>query len=184
MYECGTCGKAFRAGLQAREQHCDATGHSPPRFECDSCDAYFRSERAMLQHMSATGHFDDDSNYDDDSDYGVECTHCDLTFDTLDQREDHEVEDHFYCHDCDRTFVNYGAIEMVGPGTRLVLPVASGWLTWFLYQASDDLQGTPRPHSGCPSQMPLLQGHVLYGRRHDRPSRERYVPGEPKDYSR
>ncbi|KAK4124525.1 hypothetical protein N657DRAFT_644765 [Parathielavia appendiculata] len=51
MFECGDCGRAFPAGWRARDQHCEATGHSRPEYECDICDAYFDSEYSRRQHM-------------------------------------------------------------------------------------------------------------------------------------
>lgn len=56
-FMCGTCGKVFPAGWRARDQHCDALGHQPPAFECDTCPRYFRTEHARYQHMEACGHF-------------------------------------------------------------------------------------------------------------------------------
>ncbi|KAK5653746.1 hypothetical protein OQA88_7902 [Cercophora sp. LCS_1] len=100
MFECGTCGKEFRAGWEAREQHCDATGHDRPRFECDTCDACFRNERALLNHMSAKDHFT------------WRCGDCGEVFPDEDELEDHEIDEHLYCSECDRYFTTQNGIEM------------------------------------------------------------------------
>ncbi|KAK2741961.1 hypothetical protein CKAH01_01388 [Colletotrichum kahawae] len=47
---CGTCNREFWAGWRARDQHCNATGHSPPRFECYSCDDYFVDSEDKQEH--------------------------------------------------------------------------------------------------------------------------------------
>jgi DNA-directed RNA polymerase subunit RPC12/RpoP len=100
-YECGTCGKVFPAGWRARENHCRATGHEPPDFECERCPRWFRSWQACFQHMSAKNHF------------ALECHICDETWPTEEDRTTHENEDHYYCADCDSTFRNYNNIKMV-----------------------------------------------------------------------
>jgi hypothetical protein len=106
MYECGTCGNVFPSGYRARNQHCNATGHSVPDFECDTCDAWFGSQSSCWQHMRAKDHF---SSYRNDN---VECSECDETFETDEACREHQIEDHYYCTDCDRHFVNYN-IKMV-----------------------------------------------------------------------
>jgi uncharacterized C2H2 Zn-finger protein len=117
MFECGDCGKAFPAGWRARNQHCDATGHSPPGYECDTCDAYFSSDQARWQHMRAKGHFhQNESSSGDDGCYGYwECDRCDDTFDTEAEYSEHMVDDHLYCQDCDRSFMNHNNIKQVRP---------------------------------------------------------------------
>ncbi|KAK4112878.1 hypothetical protein N656DRAFT_731338 [Canariomyces notabilis] len=99
-YECGTCGKVFPAGWRARENHCRATGHEPPDFECERCPRWFRSWQACFQHMSAKNHF------------ALECHICDETWPTEEDRTTHENEDHYYCADCDRNFRNYNNLKM------------------------------------------------------------------------
>ncbi|KAK3385143.1 hypothetical protein B0H63DRAFT_179746 [Podospora didyma] len=100
MFECDTCGKCFPAGWQARENHCRSTGHSIPRFECDICDAYFRSEHARHQHMRARSHFFD------------ECRVCNHTEPDENDIKDHEVIVHHYCRDCSRHFQSLNSIRM------------------------------------------------------------------------
>jgi len=56
-YECGTCEKEFPAGRHARDEHCRAKRHSPPKFECDTCCRWFGDEKARHQHMSDKNHF-------------------------------------------------------------------------------------------------------------------------------
>ncbi|ROW09438.1 hypothetical protein VMCG_02207 [Cytospora schulzeri] len=98
--ECGSCGKVFPAGFQARENHCRSTGHSPPTFECDRCHRWFNSENARWQHMDSLNHF------------AHECSQCDETYPTEEEVEEHEIDDHYYCANCDRTFMNYNNIKM------------------------------------------------------------------------
>ncbi|KAK3346566.1 hypothetical protein B0T25DRAFT_460272 [Lasiosphaeria hispida] len=110
MFECGTCGKEFPAGPHARDNHCRSTGHDWPDFECDTCDRYFRSESARLQHMRDLGHFDQQ-----DCESEVEwCSlqHCYFTAATHNDIKDHEVREHFFCRECDRLFDNYNNIKM------------------------------------------------------------------------
>lgn len=106
-YECYTCEKAFPAGWQARENHCRATGHSAPPFECDTCPRYFGSQRACNDHMNTLDHFADDS---DDS---YECDICDETWPSEEDLTEHEIRDHYYCDECDRTFQSYNNIRAV-----------------------------------------------------------------------
>jgi hypothetical protein len=122
MFECGDCGKAFPSGWRARDQHCDATGHRRPQFECDTCDAYFGSKSALWQHMSAKRHFSDDTNsYSHGSSDGYyqypeqywDCARCGESFVTEEGCNDHMIEDHLYCYDCDRYFMNYNNIKQV-----------------------------------------------------------------------
>lgn len=91
-YLCGTCGRTFPAGWKARQQHCDATGHSPPPYECSSCPRWFNSDLACRQHMSNRNHFP------------YQCELCDETWPSEEELQDHEVQDHFYCANCDRDF--------------------------------------------------------------------------------
>lgn len=100
-YECGTCRKVFPAGWHARENHCRSTGHQRPAFECYTCERNFGSEAARFQHMNARNHF------------AHECGICAETWPTEEQLEEHVVEDHFYCGDCNRQFQNLNNIKMV-----------------------------------------------------------------------
>ncbi|KAK3997910.1 hypothetical protein QBC44DRAFT_255087 [Cladorrhinum sp. PSN332] len=104
MYECGDCGKAFPAGWQARQNHCHSTGHTPPEFECDSCDMWFDDNYDRSQHMKDYYHEDDYLEY-------FECSICIELFTTSEERVDHEVEDHHYCSDCQRSFINRNNIK-------------------------------------------------------------------------
>ncbi|KAL2128841.1 hypothetical protein VTI74DRAFT_8573 [Chaetomium olivicolor] len=108
MFECGTCGKSFPAGCRARDQHCEATGHDIPDFECDTCDAYFGSEHARQQHMRAKGHF---YEKEEEETPGWECRRCNNVFWTEQECRDHMVENHLYCADCDRHFMSYNNIK-------------------------------------------------------------------------
>ncbi|KXJ88722.1 hypothetical protein Micbo1qcDRAFT_206883 [Microdochium bolleyi] len=105
-FECGTCGKEFPAGFNAREQHCDATGHARPDFECDTCHRWFNSRHACEQHMSALRHWDGDS-------HGWDCADCPQVFDNQDDMIQHEVNEHRYCDPCDRYFQRYSGLRDV-----------------------------------------------------------------------
>jgi NAD-dependent SIR2 family protein deacetylase len=107
LFECGTCGKTFPAGWRARDNHCAATGHSPPPFECDTCPRVLRSEHARYQHMLALGHFAEEDPVD------YECRACDWTYTTEEDRDEHEHDDHNYCGDCDRFFRNANNLKQV-----------------------------------------------------------------------
>lgn len=98
-YTCGTCLRTFPAGWKARENHCDATGHMRPTFECDSCARFFGSEKAQWQHMDACNHF------------AWDCRFCNETWPTEDRRDEHEQDEHghFDCDRCDRFFGSEGA---------------------------------------------------------------------------
>ncbi|RSH86372.1 uncharacterized protein EHS24_004622 [Apiotrichum porosum] len=49
-FECGDCHRAFPAGWLARNQHCKATGHGRPNFECDKCHYLFHNEEDQRKH--------------------------------------------------------------------------------------------------------------------------------------
>ncbi|KAK4153987.1 hypothetical protein C8A00DRAFT_43171 [Chaetomidium leptoderma] len=176
MYECGDCGKAFPAGWKARDQHCNMTGHDLPEFECDTCDAYFGSEKARRQHMSAKGHFsnqyDSSSNggssnygyYDDDQDW--ECALCDFCFGTEDGCNQHMVEDHLYCNDCDRSFMNYNNIKQ-----HLNSKVHRGSTIKCPFCAATYATATGMVHHlerGCCPRAPELDRHEIYRLVHSR----------------
>ncbi|KAK3896692.1 hypothetical protein C8A05DRAFT_39760 [Staphylotrichum tortipilum] len=100
-YECGTCFKVFPAGWSALNNHIRATGHRhAAAFECDRCTRRFGSERARFQHMEATNHFE------------WECSLCNETWPTEDRMIQHEHEDHDYCGECQRTFMNQNNLRM------------------------------------------------------------------------
>lgn len=100
-FECGCCGKEFRAGQEARERHCHSKGHARPRFECDTCCRWFRSEGARRRHMVDCNHF------------AKICSQCDATYLTEEEVKEHEIDDHYYCAECDRVFNNGNNIKMV-----------------------------------------------------------------------
>lgn len=105
VYTCGTCWKEFPAGWNAREQHCDALGHDAPNFECDECDEYFDNDNQKQYHMRNYCYSDDEDD--------VECGVCDFLFDDEEACADHEIENHFYCSECERFFKNYLNIKQV-----------------------------------------------------------------------
>lgn len=66
--------------------------------------------------MDAKNHWgsdDDDgsSSGSETSGEGYWCELCDYFFDDEDDRDDHEIEDHFYCRDCDRDFWSRNGIR-------------------------------------------------------------------------
>ena len=113
MFECGTCYRGFPAGSRARDQHCQATGHNWPDYECDTCDRYFGSEQARAQHMNALGHWNQDSSSSssDDDEPEYECHRCYDSFYTEAARKEHEIEVHHWCEDCEREFMNLNCIK-------------------------------------------------------------------------
>lgn len=50
VFTCGTCWREFYDGWGARDQHCEVTGHSPPRHECYQCGIYFDSNEDKVNH--------------------------------------------------------------------------------------------------------------------------------------
>ncbi|KAM7196068.1 hypothetical protein V8F33_006360 [Rhypophila sp. PSN 637] len=106
------------------DQHCEATGHSPSRFECDTCDAYFRSETARRQHMSARDHWYKPYEY----------ALCTDRFVNKEDYKDHEIEDHHYYADYDRHFQNFNNIKMhlnsrIHRGTDIECPFCKRFFT-------------------------------------------------------
>ncbi|KND90257.1 PR domain zinc finger protein 16, partial [Tolypocladium ophioglossoides CBS 100239] len=85
--------------LEARENHCNATGHSEPDFECDSCPRWFNSKKALEQHMDATDH------------WSFECACCDENWSTEEECTEHEHNDHLYCSDCNRFFQHWSNLQ-------------------------------------------------------------------------
>lgn len=104
MFTCGTCWRVFHAGWQARDQHCDATGHRRPKFECDTCDNYFDDEEDRRNHMDYRNHWFDDA---------PECRLCNSRFPTAGERNSHEVADHHYCAECQREFQSRNNLQQV-----------------------------------------------------------------------
>jgi len=92
----------------ARENHCAATGHRRPQFECDTCGAYCNTENERWQHMLQSNHF------------FWQCDKCDHIWPTEQQLKDHVVNDHWYCSECKRPFQSQNNIKMVsGLGLRI-----------------------------------------------------------------
>ncbi|KAK1752702.1 hypothetical protein QBC47DRAFT_389129 [Echria macrotheca] len=120
-FECGTCEKAFPAGWRARDNHCNATGHHRPNYECDTCPRWFHCQSACDQHMRAKNHFVHSDNYSDNNNDSVsddcytynpyECRRCYDRFPSDQDRIDHEAEDHRFCNDCDRFFCSGSAAK-------------------------------------------------------------------------
>ncbi|KAF4582188.1 putative zinc finger protein [Ophiocordyceps camponoti-floridani] len=104
-FECGSCGKEFPHGCQARDNHCSSTGHSMPEYECDTCHRFYKTERACFQHM-------DDCNHWNRTFY--KCGLCDqrVRYLSKDSLVQHEYDEHDYCSDCDRIFQNYNNLRM------------------------------------------------------------------------
>lgn len=53
---------------------------------------------------------EDDSDGSDTSDEEYWCELRDTCFNDEDDRDDHEIQDHFYCRDCDRSFWNRNGV--------------------------------------------------------------------------
>ncbi|RDA94279.1 hypothetical protein CP533_0570, partial [Ophiocordyceps camponoti-saundersi (nom. inval.)] len=103
FYECGTCGKEFPEGREARWDHCSWAGHSWPDNECDSCHRYFSTWSACAQHMNDTAHWQR-IIYD--------CQICDERFSSESDLTEHHHDMHNYCSDCERTFRNPNCLRM------------------------------------------------------------------------
>lgn len=124
MFECGTCDRVFPAGRRARDQHCEATGHSS----------------------------DDDSGYRYSQRYGGWlCSWCDDVYLSEEGCREHMVEDHLYCSDCERSFMNYNNIKQVRSLRRIETAsvfhtVEVGMLT-LRALAAPELPRPPRQHN-------------------------------------
>ncbi|PHH85428.1 hypothetical protein CDD83_424 [Cordyceps sp. RAO-2017] len=105
FFECGTCGKEFPSGWQARENHCYSTGHAQPDHECDTCHRWFRSRAACAQHMNDTGHWVKPCR-------PYACSLCDDTWSSKGDLTQHEHYSHNYCADCRRVFQNLNNLKM------------------------------------------------------------------------
>jgi hypothetical protein len=86
----------------------NATGHEPPDFECDTCDRYFGSKRAVEQHMDDLDHWAESSESEGPA---HECDHCDEAFNDEGDLRNHEAKQHFYCVVCDRPFQDWNSIS-------------------------------------------------------------------------
>ncbi|KAK4223681.1 hypothetical protein QBC38DRAFT_372664 [Podospora fimiseda] len=127
MFECGDCGKGFPSGWRARENHCNATGHNPPEFECDTCDLWFDDNYDKSEHMKNWGHQNDNLNY-------YECDICIELFTNRQDRTDHEVDHHHWCRDCQRQFINRNNIKQhlnsrTHRGQKIVCPFCKNSFT-------------------------------------------------------
>ncbi|KAH9897432.1 hypothetical protein F4778DRAFT_771869 [Xylariomycetidae sp. FL2044] len=69
-------------------------------WDCDTCNRKFNSWHARIQHMDAKGHS------------APECSHCDDTFANHQACKEHEIEQHYWCPDCKRTFQSSNNIKM------------------------------------------------------------------------
>lgn len=68
-------------------------------YSCDFCARSFRSESARRQHQNDTNHL-------------YECHCCYQTWLTAADREEHEHDEHLYCHKCNRSFVSDNNLRM------------------------------------------------------------------------
>lgn len=48
---------------------------------------------------------------------------CPETWPSEEERVQHEHDDHLYCYDCDRTFMNSNNLRMVCPGLPVLISV-------------------------------------------------------------
>nr|CEG04407.1 unnamed protein product [Fusarium clavum] len=121
-YYCSDCDKLFFAGRTARDQHCQATGHALPAFECDSCSDCFDDEYDRCEHMNLEQHWAENA---------PECTICLFHAVTEEEVVRHEVEEHNYCADCKRTFMNLNCIRQVSKSSskrdEVLMGVAFEW---------------------------------------------------------
>ncbi|KAI8710587.1 Zinc finger, double-stranded RNA binding protein [Fusarium sp. LHS14.1] len=108
MFTCGTCRRQFPVGWQSRQQHMKATGHEAPDFECDTCDRFFRSQKAVNQHMTDLKHWAESSESEEP---GYECDYCGNAFNDENDLRKHEVEQHLYCDPCNRHFQDHNSIK-------------------------------------------------------------------------
>lgn len=68
-------------------------------YDCTWCKRRFHSVHAQWQHKYDKNHFD------------YECNCCDETYEIEKECVDHEIEDHYYCSECNRTFRNRSNIQ-------------------------------------------------------------------------
>ncbi|KAK1657141.1 hypothetical protein BDP55DRAFT_37974 [Colletotrichum godetiae] len=94
----------------SRDQHVAAKSHQAPEFECDTCDRYCNSRQAIEQHMAALDHWADSSS--DELEFYCDYDSCSEVLDDEDALREHEVEEHFYCNQCERAFQDLNSIKM------------------------------------------------------------------------
>ncbi|KAH6958203.1 hypothetical protein DER45DRAFT_602958 [Fusarium avenaceum] len=102
IYDCADCDKLFYAGRVSGDQHCQATGHAPPQFECDICNFCFDDEYDRCDHMNLEMHWGRGA---------PECRFCFVRAVTDAEIKEHESTSHKYCADCDRQFMNLNNIQ-------------------------------------------------------------------------
>ncbi|KAI0834084.1 hypothetical protein F5Y06DRAFT_307153 [Hypoxylon sp. FL0890] len=71
-------------------------------WECRDCYRTFAAWRSREQHMDALGHLPLD----------YECHYCDDTYPNEQAVRKHEMGSHYYCRDCNRTFMNANNLKM------------------------------------------------------------------------
>ncbi|KAI0100271.1 hypothetical protein GGR51DRAFT_358644 [Nemania sp. FL0031] len=101
-WECDACYRTF-GSYRALTQHQVAVGHEeedPFKFKCQRCSYTFRTQYAADEHMDMNNH------------YKHRCSCCTTTLPTEAEIKEHEVEDHYWCSDCERGFQNYNNIKM------------------------------------------------------------------------
>ncbi|OHW96406.1 zinc finger protein [Colletotrichum incanum] len=108
-FACGTCWQTWPMSA-SRDQHVAAKFHQVPDFECESCERYFNSQKAVEQHMDALDHWADSAS--DEPGHYCDYDACSEVFDDEEELRDHEVEEHFYCDPCDREFQDLNSIKM------------------------------------------------------------------------
>ncbi|XEV05267.1 hypothetical protein FSHL1_010554 [Fusarium sambucinum] len=101
-YYCPDCDRLFYSGRKARDQHCLATGHALPQFECDTCSDCFDDEYDRREHMNLQMHWCRNA---------PECMLCCYRAVTKTEITKHEIEHHHYCADCKRQFSNLNCIR-------------------------------------------------------------------------
>ncbi|CAJ2502084.1 Uu.00g049370.m01.CDS01 [Anthostomella pinea] len=84
------------------------------------------------KYINSDGYSRSSDGYSNSSDDGEwECDFCYETFSSEEEQEQHEIDVHYHCADCDRTFSNYNAIKMhlnsrTHRGTDLACPFCKG----------------------------------------------------------
>lgn len=133
-YICGSCMKLFYAGKAARDNHCRATGHSQPTYECERCPSWFRSMDALDRHMNALNHFE----------VVYETPYSGETWLFGEELVRDQPVQHHYCNECDRHFINANNLKMV----RVI---------WGSLMTAYEL-----PDSQVWDRLSILQGHVCH----------------------
>lgn len=119
-FYCADCQRGF-SGLHALGQHMASSIHWP--FECEYCSYTFACEDELDRHQS------EDHAYCAECRRGfsshnalrqhlvssihcyVECDHCSNAFETEEELELHQADEHFYCSDCRRHFAGQNAVR-------------------------------------------------------------------------